>query len=299
MPRSADQMPGAEPTLADLRHRIDAIDDAIHDLVMERMAVAEHIRAAKSSNAAGSYMRPAREATVLRRLLARHRGPFPRPALVRIWRELMSANLRLQGPLRIAVLAADDAAPLRDLARDHFGADVPLASLAAADAVLAEVRRDAATVGVLPLPRDGEPRPWWPSLAASEERAGADFPPRIIARLPFLPTAAGAAEALVVGRATPEPSGADHSLVAFSCGDGEDGVELPGRLARAGLDGAVMARCWDRERSLALAVVPGLVADGDDRLQYLGAGEPESAAAARVLGSYADPFPAPDPKARP
>ena len=37
--------------------------------------------------------RPGREAEIVRRLLRRHRGAFPRPVIVRLWRELLSARL--------------------------------------------------------------------------------------------------------------------------------------------------------------------------------------------------------------
>ena len=89
-------------SLEDLRRDIDAVDDAIHDLIMRRTALVHAVRATKSD---GLALRPGREAVILRRLLARHRGAFPRPVLVRIWRELMGAMVRLQGPFSVAVTA--------------------------------------------------------------------------------------------------------------------------------------------------------------------------------------------------
>jgi len=88
--------------LDDLRGEIDEIDTALHDLIMRRAAIVENIAAAKGEQTA-SGMRPAREAEILRRLVARHSGPFPRASLVRIWREIISAVTAMQGPYSVAL----------------------------------------------------------------------------------------------------------------------------------------------------------------------------------------------------
>src|SRR3546814_15977852 len=84
------------PSLDDLRREIDEIDDAIHDLLMRRTELARQIGRAKGQGAV--FMRPGREARVLRRLVARHTGPFPKPVVTRIWREILPGFPRLQGP---------------------------------------------------------------------------------------------------------------------------------------------------------------------------------------------------------
>ena len=92
-------MPGEKKSLARLRRQIDEIDDQIHDLLMQRTEVAGKIGAQKGRGR--GPMRPGREATVLRRLVARHRGGLPRALIVRIWREIFSANIALQGDLAV------------------------------------------------------------------------------------------------------------------------------------------------------------------------------------------------------
>ena len=54
----------------------------------------------------GVPLRPGREASIARRLLARHAGPFPALGVVRIWREVICACTSLQRPLLIAVCDA-------------------------------------------------------------------------------------------------------------------------------------------------------------------------------------------------
>src|SRR3546814_13261024 len=93
---------------------------------MQRAVLAGRISAAKGEASMAS-IRPAREAEIMRRLAARHSGEFPRAALARIWRELISAIPRIQdqGP-KVAVYAPGDSPGFRDLARDHFGPTVPI-----------------------------------------------------------------------------------------------------------------------------------------------------------------------------
>ncbi|MBM3488778.1 MAG: chorismate mutase, partial [Alphaproteobacteria bacterium] len=155
-----------DPTtsLADLRRRIDAIDDAIHDLLMERAALVDGVRRAKDTADDTPFFRPAREAAILRRLVARHGGPFPKTALVRIWREITAAMVGLQGPFSIAVAVPGEDPGYRDLARDHFGVVAPLAAQRSVRGVIQAVAEGSATVGVVPLPQDGEAEPWWQAL---------------------------------------------------------------------------------------------------------------------------------------
>ena len=93
---AAPAAPGPETSLAALRAEIDAIDDALHDLVMRRAAVVARMAASRVKGDASS-LRPGREASILRRLLARHSGALPPAALVRLWREILSASNAMQG----------------------------------------------------------------------------------------------------------------------------------------------------------------------------------------------------------
>src|SRR5262245_1112474 len=115
-------MTAAESAIDGLRRQVDAIDDALHDLLIERTELTTRIGALKGGAASRTaLLRPAREAAVMRRLVQRHRGQLPKATIVRIWRELMSAVVRLQGPFSVAVLAPPhQQVCLWGLARDHF-----------------------------------------------------------------------------------------------------------------------------------------------------------------------------------
>ena len=98
-------MSSPDPRLNLLRQDIDAIDTAIHDLIVKRGTIVEDIR--KIKKRAGPALRPGREARILRRLAEKHQGAFPLPALVCLWREMMGGFTHMQQPFSGAVHAAD------------------------------------------------------------------------------------------------------------------------------------------------------------------------------------------------
>ena len=208
------------PSLERLRREIDTIDGELHALIRRRADLVGEISAAKPSG--GLAMRPGREATVLRRRLAGHDGSFPAAAVYRMWREMMSAFTLMQTPgLKVAVCRPADQPGYWDLARDHFGCQIPLQAHESPAQVLAEVRASATTIGVVPAPIEADTAPWWPLLASGEATL-----PNVVAKLPFLamPNArARGISALVLARIEPEESGDDRALIS---------VEAPSALSR-------------------------------------------------------------------
>ena len=204
------------PDLSELRQEIDTIDDQIHDLIQRRTNVVEQVRAEKGDNA--QYMRPAREAAILRRLIQRHKGPFPINSLVRMWREMISSLTVMQGPLSVAVFAPGNQTGLWDVARDHYGVEVPLEPVRSPMAVLRAITEGSATVGVLPLPEMHEENPWWPSLISGDQTAA-----KVVGMLPFQSagnTRSETRQGMVVAAQAPEATGDDRTLLALHLSEG-------------------------------------------------------------------------------
>ena len=275
--------PAAAATLADLRAELDRIDDGVHDLLMERARVVERVAglAAKGQVA----LRPGREAEIVRRLLARHRGALPRLSIVRIWRELLAGTTSMQGAYTIAVCETDPANQYVQCAREHFGALTPLRVHRSPAQALGEVSAGRVTAAVLPTPAEDEQpaAAWWTALLHRDD-------PRIhvVAKLPFWaprPEGATRVQALVVSAIPPDPSARDRSLI---------GLELPLEMSRARLSGVLAAGGFAQRDSLlrrdpraevaqALIEVDGLVRDGDERLRAIR----EALRPPVVLGGYA------------
>jgi chorismate mutase-like protein len=248
-----------ETSLDALRREIDRIDDAIHDLLMRRTQTVVSVGATKRATGEPN-LRPAREAQVLRRLVARHAGPFPKAALVRLWRELVAGQLRVQGRFSVAAFAPVGQGQLWDLARDHFGSTTPAKRHETARSVLRAVTDGEATVGVLPMPGEDESEPWWPALAGPEPGT-----PRIAARLPFVGARQGP-EALAVAALDQEPSGADRSYLIFEADPGASRRAIADALAAAALEPVFLAR----REALCLAEIATFVAANDRRLATIG-----------------------------
>lgn len=142
--------------LAELRARIDEIDRQIQALIDERARFAQLVGRAKGAlGRAVEYYRPEREVQVLRQVIDRNRGPLSNEALLRVFRELMSACLAQQEPLKIAYLGPEgtfsQAAVLR-----HFGHAVRQLPLGSIEEVFQEVESAAADFGVVPIENSSE-----------------------------------------------------------------------------------------------------------------------------------------------
>ncbi|MCH7542985.1 MAG: chorismate mutase [Proteobacteria bacterium] len=278
--------------LDDLRREIDEIDESIHDLLMRRTDVARRIGGIKGT---GPSLRPAREAVVLRRLVARHAGPFPKTQLVGIWREIMAANLRLQGPFTVAVFAPDENPGYWRLARDQYGSHTPMMYCQSPGQVMREVAEDRAAVGILPYPEEEEEEPWWPLLLGP----GKDNP-QVIARLPFADERdrrGAGLHALAVAKLTPEATGDDRSLLAFETGDEISRARLHSDLAAAELPARFMAIFRGKRRRTAwqhLIEVDGLVLASDERVGRFRDLLGDAAGQVLSLGAYATPLTAED-----
>jgi len=289
----------ADKSLDDLRQEIDAIDDTIHDLIMARTKVVEQVREVKRGQ--NVKIRPARECTILYRLMERHKGPFPKRELARIWRELIVATLSFEGPFSIGVHMPD--APTSDeprhdrrsghwnMARDQYGSFTPMHGYPSPGRLVDAVRAHEVTIGVLAMPERTEDAPWWPLLASQAKDT-----PRIISRLPFIgePEDRGPnMQALVICPVLSEPTGRDHTYLVVESAD-EIGLErLSTALKQADIN-PVFTSVWrDPEASaryMHLAEVEGFINDDDRAILRLGDCLGGAASSIQTIGSFGLPL---------
>lgn len=164
--RNKEPGPGDAPDLSELklsglRDGIDAIDDAMLDLIERRQALARRISAIKPPPEETLKLRPDREAHVVGRLVARA-TPEDRRLVLALWREIMSAGLAAQTEL--TVITASTTPTIRHAARLRFGVSARYRS-DSAEAALRAAQVEAAVV-VLD-PSDGAS--WWTALQAMPE----------------------------------------------------------------------------------------------------------------------------------
>jgi chorismate mutase len=267
-----------------LRREIDAIDDALHRLIVKRGMIVEQVRATKTDG--GPALRPGREAMILRRLAASHDGAFPFPALMSMWREMISGTTHMQKPLVAAVHVTPDFDGLTRLARDHYGGMTSLLVVPTASACLRAVLEATADVAVLPIPFDGESHPWWPMLMGQGERT-----PQVVSRLPFL-AKDGGDQALVVAPWTRDITDSERGLLAIRLGERTSRSRILGVVASAGFEGATpMASSeFDAADCLHLIELDGAVMKDDARLKAIGSEFGAAFLQADVIGGYARPL---------
>ena len=146
----------ASPDLVAVRAQIDGIDREIQALIAERALFAHQVGKAKGKLAAAvEYYRPEREAQVLRRVVDRNDGPLSDEVLVRLFREIMSACLAQQEPLKIGYLGPEGTFSQQAVHKQfgHSAKGLPLASV---EEVFDEVASGAADFGVVPVENSGQ-----------------------------------------------------------------------------------------------------------------------------------------------
>jgi chorismate mutase / prephenate dehydratase len=150
---------GAKPLrleLAEVRSRIDAVDEQIHRAINERARLAQQVGISKTAaGRAVDFYRPEREAQVLRRARARNAGPLRDAEVLRLFREIMSACLAQQEPLKVAFLGPEGTFT-QTAVLTHFGHSVRALPLASIDEVFHEVEAGSADFGVVPIENSSE-----------------------------------------------------------------------------------------------------------------------------------------------
>ncbi len=145
-----------KPDLAAVRAQIDGLDRQIQQLIAERAQWAHQVGKAKGKLAAAvDYYRPEREAQVLRRVVDRNEGPLGDETLVRLFREIMSACLAQQEPLKIGYLGPEGTFS-QQAVHKHFGHSAKGLPLASIEEVFQEVAAKHADFGVVPVENSGQ-----------------------------------------------------------------------------------------------------------------------------------------------
>ncbi|ODS24658.1 chorismate mutase [Candidatus Endobugula sertula] len=146
--------------LVELRKRIDAIDRQIADLISERARCAQSVAKTKKTNGdkAIVYYRPEREAQVLRAVMEHNKataGPLDDEEMARLFREIMSACLALEEPIKVAFLGPEGTFTQEAVIK-HFGHSALPTSMGAIDEVFREVEAGAVNYGVVPVENSTE-----------------------------------------------------------------------------------------------------------------------------------------------
>lgn len=279
------------PELDEIRKRIDQLDNQVHDLLMERADLIMAISAEKKRQGI-QIVQPAREARMIRRLMARHREPLPEEAIVRIWRELVSCVSLLQTGLNVCVYVPPETPEYWDMARDYFGSVLPMQKSASPQEALDLVIAGKVNFAVLPWPEDAGNNPWWGKLL---DPAGEGV--SVLQRLPY-----GEKEnysynnhpALIVARAGFDTSDDDRSLIGFDVAANVTRDSILDAVKGAGLTASSVyggGASSDGKRVLYLVEVDTYVSAKDEKIEGLrGQFSGEAGTNVAVVGGYPAPL---------
>lgn len=151
-PRRGDTV--VDKSLQSLRVRIDEIDDTILGLLNRRAEIVTEIGRIKRELRAQVHA-PRREQEIFERLERENPGPFPNDGVRAVFREIMSASLALEQPLKVAYLGPPGTfthvASLK-----QFGASAAAIAVNTIKDVFNEVERGRADYGVVPIENSTE-----------------------------------------------------------------------------------------------------------------------------------------------
>lgn len=271
-------MTGCSKDITKLRKNIDEIDDAIHDLIMKRTEIVEEIAIAKGINPevivgetiSNLGWRPAREIEIIRRLIEKHNGKFPKASLVRIWREMFGALINVQTRFVMAVCMPERGAGYLEIARDQYGSYSPFIVCSSVGQVIREIVEKKASVGVIPIDDSGDvSNPWWVKMLS-----GAMLP-KVVARLPVIGPGegrGGGREAYVIATIPNEPTGQDKSLLVLEVNSESVSIgSIKTAFEKVGIDFSKICSNYfvDEEICAYLIEANGFIDENDKRLHDL------------------------------
>jgi chorismate mutase/prephenate dehydratase len=145
-------------SLDDLRARIDQLDTEILQKLNERARCALDVAEVKLRDSDGEvpvFYRPEREAQVLRRMSKLNQGPLSSEKITQVYRQIMSACLALEEPLKVAYLGPQGTFTQMATLK-QFGDSVVGMPLVTVDDVFREVTSESCHYGVVPVENSTE-----------------------------------------------------------------------------------------------------------------------------------------------
>lgn len=181
-----------EKQLGKLREQIDSIDGQILDLLAKRADYVLEVGKVKHANRiSGSFIRSGREAKMMREILKKGAGKFPKEALFAIWRNIISASLKMEGGLKIA-MPRSKSFNMHNLISGYFGCFSDFVICDSVEEALNQI--DGHTVGVFSASDD-----WW-TLNLKDIKVFAKLHDELFAVARIIPEECGEDKTLIVSK---------------------------------------------------------------------------------------------------
>jgi chorismate mutase / prephenate dehydratase len=155
-PMTTEPVSNEKQQLKAIREKIDALDIQIQALVNERASCAQQVAKIKIQGGEnGNFYRADREAQILRGIESRNTGPLGNKEMARLFREIMSACLALESPLKVAYLGPEGTYN-HVATMKHFGGSIDGVPVRNIEEIFRTVESDQAHFGVVPIENSTE-----------------------------------------------------------------------------------------------------------------------------------------------
>ena len=134
-----------------IRQKIDSLDNEILQLLNQRAEQAISIAKEKQKQQeSDNFYNPEREAQVLRRIQDLNNGPLSDAVVTKLFREIMSACLSLEAPLKVSYLGPEGTYT-QLAAQKHFGSSILSMPHSSVEEVFVSVEKRDSHYGVVPV----------------------------------------------------------------------------------------------------------------------------------------------------
>lgn len=279
-----------EKKLEEHRASIDGIDNEIIALLKKRLGFVKQVGELKHAHDKDQYViRPAREATMARRMAEAFKGTdFNPAAAVAIWRQIIAASTSAECALKISVFDTPEQNYHYWTAREYFGSFNPIQRAPSARRVVGDVMDGKANVGILPLPQLEEADAWWPLLIGESKDT-----PRIFAYVPFSVSSESEKDrigGIAISKVKPEDSGRDITFLTLRTDIETSQSRLSMLIQKCNLKARWVSVKQLPDTRLHLIELTGFYSKGHAAIEKLLSEAGPSIVDCTIIGSYAEPI---------
>lgn len=206
--------------LNNLREKIDNIDSQILNLLNDRMDIVSQVADLKKSSNDKFFIRSNREADMLKGLIEKSSGNFPKISILNIWRKIITSANILEQPIKIAIHNPNNISDLQYFVKEYYANFIPITNFDSANNIVSELENNSHQIAIFALPNPAEEQDrkedvknnWWISLANNQIGIN------IFAKIPFFEYLEPEKntqkfQLLAVAIKTPEQSSSDKTLI--------------------------------------------------------------------------------------
>lgn len=265
------------------RVEIDKIDEEILQLLNKRMQIVANVKKIKDENGEKFFIKSAREADMIKDLIAKSNENIPNSTIVSIWRKIITSSNMHEQPLKVAIHNPQGLNDYKYLVREYYADFVPTISCNSVQKTILELENKSSQIAVFAEPKDNdEDENWWVNLANNQSGI------KIFAKLPFFNNENGP-NLYAAAIKEMEKSENDITLLSIELSDEKSQTQLERSLKECDFDFLIKKSAIVKNISGArfyFVEIKGFCSENDERLNLLKSSEIKPFV--RILGVFAN-----------